>query len=223
MAILASLSFPLPVAARFFAKRLAIGGPLAFRWCAHGARTAKLLRTWHVRSIGFPVACPLAVSRFASGGPLAPRPCGQRRAACAMARWPKTGHWLCLWLSAQPFCRARPVRAPLASECLRAWQALRKEARGAAPGMCEALAFQRPPPLAGGPATFQWQSLRAARPLESGIPCGRPVRWKAANPTAEIFYFFAKGLATNALKYATILTTERRIVPSNGRGYTSPM
>ena len=76
LVILAFLSFPVPVAARFFAKHLAIGGALAFRWCAHGARTAKLLRTWHVRSIGFPVALPLEVSRFAKGGPPAPRPCG---------------------------------------------------------------------------------------------------------------------------------------------------
>ena len=79
LVILAFLSFPVPVAARIFAKHLAIGGALAFRWCAHGARTAKLLRTWHVRSIGFPVALPLEVSRFAKGGPPAPRHCCQRR------------------------------------------------------------------------------------------------------------------------------------------------
>ena len=46
LAILAFLSFSLPVAARFFAPHLPMGGALAFRWCAHGARTAKLLRTW---------------------------------------------------------------------------------------------------------------------------------------------------------------------------------
>ena len=123
LAILAFLSFPVPVAARFFAKHLAIGGALAFRWCAHGARTAKLLCTWHVRSIGFPVAWSLSVSRFAKG-----------RAACATALRPKARQLLCRWLSAQPFCRARPVRAPLAGKCLRTWQALRKDARGSAPG-----------------------------------------------------------------------------------------
>ena len=119
------------LAARFFAKHLAKGGALAFRWCAHGARTAKLLRTWHVRSIGFPVAWSLSVSRFAKG-----------RAACATALRPKARQLLCRWLSAQPFCRARPVRAPLAGKCLRTWQSAPQGRAALRLAMCEALAFR---------------------------------------------------------------------------------
>ena len=146
LAILAFLSFPVPVAARFFAKHLAIGGALAFRWCAHGARTAKLLRTW-------------------------------------LARWPKTGHWLCLWLSAQPFCRARPVRAPLAGECLRTCQALRKDARGQGRGGRKESASHKAFPF---PAAANWpvkgECFAQGLSHSGGIPCGRPSHWKAACP-----------------------------------------
>ena len=70
-----------------------------------------------------------------------------------MARWPKTGHWLCLWLSAQPFCRARPVRAPLAGECLRTCQALRKDARGQGRGGRKESASHKAFPF---PAAANW-------------------------------------------------------------------
>ena len=43
-------------------------------------------------------------------------------APCATALRPKARQLLRHWLSAKPFCRARPVRAPLAGKCLRAWQ-----------------------------------------------------------------------------------------------------
>ena len=91
------------------------------------------------------------------------------------------------WGGAKPFCRARPVRAPLAGKCLRTWKALRKAARGAAPShvrsigfpvvraqgahgktalrlaMCGALAFQLPArPL---PAAFHQPLATSHQPL----------------------------------------------------------
>ena len=135
LAILAFLSFPLPVAARFFAKRLAMGGaeggPVVRARGAHCKTASHLACAEHWLSGGF-AACGFTLC--------------QRRAACATGQQQMARQSLRRWLSAQPFCRARPVRAPLAGECLRTWQALRKEARGPARGRRKARRFHIPFP-----------------------------------------------------------------------------
>ena len=114
-----------------------------------------------------PMASPLAVSRFANG-----------LAACATALLPKAGQWLCQWQGAQPFCRARPVRAPLAGQCPAPGKRFAK--KRAARGMARERDVLRT-----GPFPCRRHSSRAAQPLEGGIPMDRrhlggvPVAWQA--------------------------------------------
>ena len=125
LAIFAALSLPVPVARRIFCEApghaRSVGLPVVR---ARGAHCKTAEHPAMREALALPVAGPLAVSRFANG-----------RTACATALLPKARQLFRRWLSAQPFCRARPVRAPLAGKCFRTWQALRKEARGPATGM----------------------------------------------------------------------------------------
>ena len=149
LAILAFLSASLPVAARFFAKRLAKGGALAFRWCAHGARTAKLLRTWPCAEHWLPnglAACGFTLRQW---------PCRLRHGSAAQGgamALPMAGCAAVL----QGAPRARPTGRPMP----RTWASAPQKKRAARGMACERDVLRT------GPFPCRRHSLRAARQLD---------------------------------------------------------
>ena len=198
-------------------------GALAFRWCAHGARTAKLLRTWPCAEHWLPnglAACGFTLRQWprrlrhgsaAQGGAMALPMAGCAAVLQGAPRARPTGRPVPrTWASAPQKKRAARGMA-CEREVLRTGPfPCRRQRNGLRKGCASHRAF----PL---PAAAKWpvKGMCFAQGLSpaGGTPRGRPANWMA-----NFFFRPLKNLATGEEKYATILATERRIMPSIGEG-----